>query len=375
MENKLQNIGPINSGAMQIATTKSAQEVQAAVLMAKHYPRDQHAAIARIKESCKRVGLAEEAEYEFKRGGSKVCGASIRLAEVLAQCWGNIDCSIIELSQENGESQMMSRAWDLESNAISSKVFTVRHERDTKQGIKKLEANRDIYEMTANQGSRRLRANILAIIPGDVVDLARAECAKTLNGSNDEPIADRVAKMVDYAATFEIDKDQIEEYMGKKVDALSNIDLVRLRKIFTSIKDGMSEPKDWFAVKGKAADFGDVKAPTKDKSTPKPAAETKPKEQTEKPEEKATTSKATTTTPKASTPAGAKSKPAAEAAEATLPETPSTPALLKLLDDNLLTIDQLLAWAKKNNHPISDAKTMAEIVEKFDNLKDNIASF
>ena len=60
MENKLQNIGPINSGAMQIATTKSAQEVQAAVLMAKHYPRDQHAAIARIKESCKRVGLAEE---------------------------------------------------------------------------------------------------------------------------------------------------------------------------------------------------------------------------------------------------------------------------------------------------------------------------
>jgi len=33
---------------------------------------------------------AEVASYEYPRGNEKVSGPSIRLAEVLAQCWGNM---------------------------------------------------------------------------------------------------------------------------------------------------------------------------------------------------------------------------------------------------------------------------------------------
>ena len=53
---------------------------------------------------------------------------------------------------------------------------------------------RDIYEMVANQGARRLRACILGIIPGDVVGASVEECQKTLTTGNDEPLIDRIRK-------------------------------------------------------------------------------------------------------------------------------------------------------------------------------------
>lgn len=39
--------------------------------------------------------------------------------------------------------------------------------------------SRDIYEATANFGARRMRACILGVIPGDVVDMAVNECKET----------------------------------------------------------------------------------------------------------------------------------------------------------------------------------------------------
>ncbi len=66
-------------------------------------------------------------------------------------------------------------AWDVEeANTRQTKVFQVRHWRHTKQGGYKLTDPRDIYELVANNGARRLRACILGVIPGDVIDAAVA---------------------------------------------------------------------------------------------------------------------------------------------------------------------------------------------------------
>ena len=187
--------------AMMIATTRAAQEVQAAMIIAKKFPRDVFAAEKRILDACKRPVLADQAIYAYPRGGTTVEGPSIRLAEVLAQNWGNIDTGIIELEQGNGESTMMAYCWDLETNTRQTKIFAVPHERHTKQGVTKLKDPRDIYELTANQGARRQRACILGVIPGDIVDAAVEACNKTMAGQGGgEPLADRVKKML---AAFE----------------------------------------------------------------------------------------------------------------------------------------------------------------------------
>lgn len=260
--------------AQMMMVSRQAQEVQAACVIARKFPRDENEAYKRIMRACARVGLAEKAEYTFPRGDQKVMGPSIRLAEAIAQNWGNLDYGVIEVDNKDGESQLMAYAWDLETNTRVTKMFSVKHQRDTRNGPKVLTDGRDIYEATANFGARRVRACILGIIPGDVVEGAVKECRKTLKGENKTPIEDRVKVMLN---TFEKDlrvttKD-IETYLGYSAKSFSESDLIKMRGVYQSISDGMSTPDSYFKRDGVATPVADPfakqeatpPAPTRDK--------------------------------------------------------------------------------------------------------------
>ena len=270
---------PQSGGAMtEVASTRAAQEVQAAMVVAKKFPRDTTAAHGRIIEACRRVGMAEVAQYAYPRGNSIVTGPSIRLAEAIAQNWGNLDFGIVELEQGRGESTVMAYCWDLETNTRQTKIFTQPHVRYTKSGTYALKDPRDIYELVANNGARRLRACILGVIPGDIVEDAVAECERTLRGDNKEPIAARIRKMVAAFAEHGVTQDRIEARMGHKVDSLIETELVTLRKFFTAIKDGLAKADEVFPViqEAGAAPKGVAGVAEQLKNQAKPPAEKPP---------------------------------------------------------------------------------------------------
>lgn len=243
---------PATGAAAQMMVSRQAQEVQAAMVVAKRFPRDEVLAMDRILKACQRTSLAAAAVYEYPRGGETVTGPSIRLAEALAQNWGNVDFGVIELEQRPGESQVMAYAWDLETNTRQSKVFTVPHIRQTKSGSYPLKDPRDIYEMVANQGARRMRACILGVIPGDVVDAAIAQCDKTLKESNKKPLEERITNMCEaFQNDFQITADALEKYIGRKAEAFSETDVIRLGKVYRSLKDGVIG-SDYFMEKLKS---------------------------------------------------------------------------------------------------------------------------
>lgn len=246
VEHDTGSLAPAAAANVEVAMSRASQEVAAAMGIAKRYPRDINAAYSRLMASCKRKGLAEAAIYEYPRGGQKVEGPSIRLAEAAAQCWGNLDFGVVEVEQSAGQSVVMAYAWDLETNTRQVKTFTVKHERHTRQGRTFLTDPRDIYEMVANQGARRLRACILGVIPGDVIDDAVAQCEKTLIGDGKEPIGDRVRKMLAAFAEFSVTQEMVETKLGHKAEAITEAELVKLRKTYTSIKDGMGGIHDFF---------------------------------------------------------------------------------------------------------------------------------
>lgn len=247
---------------------RAMQEVKAMIWMAKSYPRDETVCIQRILKACERRSLAEGSTYEYPRGGVKVIGPSIRLAEVIAQNWWNIDFGIRELSQEEGSSEVEAYAWDLETNVRQTKTFAVPHLRYKKGGkSKKLDDPRDIYEMVANQGARRLRACILGIIPGDIVEAAVERCEETLAKIDQNPLEKRVAVMIEKFAKFGVMPEMIEAKLGHNLDAITQHELINLGKIHNSLRDGMSKVDDWFegplsvdkdAVLQKAAEFDKV---------------------------------------------------------------------------------------------------------------------
>lgn len=237
------------TGLMAATEARAVAEVQAAYVIAKKFPRNQHESYMAILESCKRPFLAEHAMYAYPRGGSLVTGPSIRLAEVLAQCWGNLDCGVREISQSNGVSVAEAYAIDLQTNTRVTKIFHVPHVRDTKKGRTKLTDARDIYELVANQGSRRLRACILGIMPGDVIEAAINQVKKTME-SGEVPLSDRIRAMVAKFDEIGVKVEHLEKRLGHKLDATIPQEIVTLQGVYKAIKDGFSSRDDFFDISG-----------------------------------------------------------------------------------------------------------------------------
>lgn len=244
------------SVAAEMVATRQSEQVKAALFSAKQFPRDQQVAFNRIMQACQRKKLAEEAIYEYPKGGSKVSGPSIRLAEVLAQNWGNMEYGVIELEQVNGLSKMESYAWDIETNTRRSMIFNVKHERKANKRIDKLDDPRDIYEHTANMGARRVRACILGVIPGDIVDAAMEQCRQTLINGYDEPFADRIRKALQkFQEKYGVTKEMVEEFLGCNQESFTENDYLRLVGVWKSLTDNMSKREDYFS-------FGKVHTPS-----------------------------------------------------------------------------------------------------------------
>lgn len=243
IENQLAN--PVDHGTIEIESSRAVAETQAQVIMAKKYPRDPVQALDKILAECRRPTLAEQAKYAYPRGGQMVEGPSIRLAEMLARNWGNISFGLVEVDRRGDESSMLAYAWDMETNVVARQEFKVKHIRDTKEGQRPLREERDVYELTTNQGSRRLRACILRIIPGDIIDSALAECESTLQ-ENLGNVQDRIPVMIEKFKELGVTKLQLEKRLRHRIETLNRPELIALGKIYNSIKDGLSVPSDYF---------------------------------------------------------------------------------------------------------------------------------
>ena len=240
-----------NRGALSHTSSvegqKGVAEVQARMAIAKRFPRDTVRAMDAIKNSCARKGLAEKAVYVYARGGQDVSGPSIRLAEAMAQQWGNLDYGVFERESTPEGSLVEAFCWDMETNVRVSKVFTVPHVRHTRNGSKHLTDPRDVYENMANNAARRLRACILGVIPGDVTEAAVEWCNATLKASCDVgPEAQK--RMLETFKKIGVTKEQIEAKIQRRVDAIQPAQMIMLRNIYAAIADGMAAAADYFQV-------------------------------------------------------------------------------------------------------------------------------
>ncbi len=140
----------------------------------------------------------------------------------------------------------MAYCWDLETNVRQQKTFVVEHLRKARGQLTVLTDPRDVYELTANQGARRLRACILGVIPGDVIDAALGQCQLTLKHSMKAP-EEEIRLMIKAFAKYGVDEPAVMKRLGgKALKAVTAAEVIRMRTIFVSIRDNMSAPGDWF---------------------------------------------------------------------------------------------------------------------------------
>ncbi len=242
----LEKPGQSDNALVQIAQERAIAEVQARMTLAQARPRDEAQARDKIIAACARPGLAATAVYAYPRGGEMVTGPSIRLAEVLARYWRNIDCGIRELSQTGGMSIGEAYAFDLETNHRQAIEFQIPHLRKTKKGTKTLDDPRDIYEMFANLASRRMRACILRLIPADIAEDAVAECKRT-QAANVDITQEKVRAMLSaFEKDYGVTEEMIRARLGHDIGAIIPSEFLQLRRIYQSLRDGFSKPDQYF---------------------------------------------------------------------------------------------------------------------------------
>lgn len=231
-----------------VEQSRAAAEVQAAVVVAQQCPRNIQAAVSEMRESCKQMTLAERAFYRYPKGGQTITGASVHLARELARCWGNVQYGLVEMRRDDeyGQSEMQAFAWDVQTNSRNSSTFIVPHRRDTRNGPQKVTDMRDIYELNTNNGARRVREAIFAILPPWFVEEAKDLCSQTLKNGGGKPLAQRIA---DAIKTFEgvgVNVDRIEAKLDRPSGKWTEHDVAQLIVAFKSIQRGEIAAEDEF---------------------------------------------------------------------------------------------------------------------------------
>jgi hypothetical protein len=238
----------MDGAIVAIEQQRAIAEVQARMIIARANPRDPIRAMEKILNDCTRPTLANHAIYQFARGGTDIRGPSIRLAEAIAQRWGNLASGIKEIARHGDYSECLAYAWDLESGFYDERQFQIRHWRDRSErqgGGYRLTDERDIYELIANFGQRRKRAVLLTVIPGDVTEAALEQCERTLNAQADTS-PEGIKKLIEAFAEFGVSVQQIETRIQRRINAIRPAQMVGLRSVFNSLRDGMGEVADYF---------------------------------------------------------------------------------------------------------------------------------
>jgi len=256
-------------------TAEATSMVQSAAVMAKRFPRNEEAFFQAITRSCQRSRFAEGASYAFKRGKTKnpvtgrwednvITGPSIKLAREAKRLWGNIRTGLEILVDEAGDGtsrnpglrRIRGWAWDLQTNTFES--FEDSFQKLIQRKVGKwpnqktewvIPDERDLRELTFRKGAICQRNAILAVLPPDMIDDAREVAYGTLKSEVEKDPDSAKKKVLIGFNVLNISSEMLEEYLGHPLRQISPAEIIQLREIYASIRDGNSS---WAEYTGEA---------------------------------------------------------------------------------------------------------------------------
>lgn len=218
-------------------------EVDMQVATAKRWPRSlkafkQNALAMAIKSP----EVARSCFFVLPRGGKKIDGPSIRLAEIVAVTWGNLRCEtrVIEVGEKTVTAQ--ATAWDMQTNVLVRKE-NARRITDSKGR----RYNDDMIVMTGNAAaSIALRNALFTVVPRAYVDEIFEHCKRVAAG--DRGSLDQARRhWFGWYAERDIGKDQVLELLGKAgVEDVAIEDITTLQGLATALADGETTLEELF---------------------------------------------------------------------------------------------------------------------------------
>jgi len=226
-------------------------ELDVQISTAKAYPRD----VMKFLEDARMLATIDEdtaascmyclPPRKDKDGNlSSIKGPSIRLAEIIASCWGNFHAAVRIIGNDGKFITAEAVAWDLEKNVkISAEV-----KRSIVTSAGKTYSN-DMQVVTGNAAcSIALRNAIIKVVPRSFVDKIYAEAVKFAVG--DQKTLDKKRKtLFSRFKAMGIEEKKIFDFFGKqKIEDFDLTDVEHLIGIGTAIKEGLIKVDDAFTI-------------------------------------------------------------------------------------------------------------------------------
>lgn len=229
-------------------------ELDMQISTAKMYPRNISQSIAKaIQLATRNQEIAESCIYKLppkrdENGVEKeIKGHSIRLAEIMAQCWGNLHAASRVVRNDNKVIVAEAVAWDLESNLkVSSEVAMSIM---TKNGKTYGTSMQTVISNAAC--AKAIRNAIFKVIPKSLVDEVESETKKAAIGDtkNLQNIQQKVNFLLDRFQTgYGISVEKILGFFNKTKDTLDANDIETMMGIGTALKQGDISKEEAFTV-------------------------------------------------------------------------------------------------------------------------------
>lgn len=191
--------------------------------------------------------VAAQCIYSVPRGGKAITGASVHLAKIIAQSWGNMRMEAKVVGHDSKYVTSQGIAFDLQKN-IAIKVEVKRsilqnEYKDGKKTGRSIRMNDDMITVTGNAAnSIALRNAILSIIPKGVVDTVYNAAKQVITGDisdNAKLLRKRTQVFNGLRDTYGLTEEEILKAVGKAaIDHITADDIVVLIGTGQAIKDG-----------------------------------------------------------------------------------------------------------------------------------------
>lgn len=236
-------------------------ELDVQISTAKAYPRDPR----RSMDYAEQLATMDEATAQScfyvlprkEKDGTKkeIKGGSIRLAEIVANAWGNIHAATRIIENDGRHITAEGVAWDLENNVkitMQNKISIRFGEKDGKGGYT---ANADMQTVLSNAASAKaLRNAVFKVVPKALVDRV-LEKAMTFAVGDQKTINTKVNEIVDKLVKMGINKEVMLEYYECKSVGDITPDIYRqLIGVGTAIKEGHIKVDEVFKAEKDATD-------------------------------------------------------------------------------------------------------------------------
>lgn len=234
-------------------------EIDTQISTAHAYPRDEERALEKMaKLACMDADTAADCFYKLSRKGtdgtqSDIEGLSVRMAEIIAACWGNLRVQARIIGNDGKWITAQGICHDLESNVAVSKE--VKRRITTKNGYTFSE---DMQVVTGNAACAIAYRNaVLAVVPKAVTNCVIKK-VRSMMANTEMDVAKVCHQTLAWWATRGITEAQILQYLQVDcVEAINKEHLYTLRALAQAINEGATTQEEAFVIPAQQANESD----------------------------------------------------------------------------------------------------------------------